>query len=82
MKYSVEMVHSPPAIILRAHEDDWAPDERQVEIPAEEAGRHADLQTLDRYWHEVEFEPHRLSISYRQLKSFLDPEELVGHQQM
>jgi hypothetical protein len=82
MRYSIERVDKgrvQPAIALRVHEDDaWDPDEGQVEIETEEAGKHADLDLLNR-WGLVEFEHDRLSIDYHQLETLLaHPRHLVA----
>lgn len=79
MRYSVEMVQgcasSPPAIVLRSHQDAWNPEHAQVEIPSDEAGRHVDIERLDKHWRYVEFQPHRLSTSYEQLATLVEAKD-------
>jgi len=75
VRYSIERVRGSssdsPVIALRAHPDDWMPDEGQVEIAVEEVARHADPRTLAERWYVVEFEPHRLGADYTRLDALL-----------
>jgi len=75
VRYSIERVRGSssdsPVIALRAHPDDWMPDEGQMEIAVDEVARHADPRTLAERWHVVEYEPHRLGADYTRLETLL-----------
>jgi hypothetical protein len=73
MRYSIERVdrgRPQPAIVLCEQDEEWSPEDGQVEIPVDEAGRHADLHRL-RGWRRVEFEHDRLAMDYSQLETML-----------